>query len=379
MTDIDEVSVTFFSQRKTIIIKCNVEEHLKEIFTKFVSKINPNYILNEFEFFYEGNKLDDYSASLKNIIISGYKDINISAERKLRIIKCPNCICNDCIINVHNYQIIFYGCKYNHISYKLLNDYDDSQRANFAQIVCNKNGCHESMSSGFQDFYQCLTCTKLMNHTYYLCNKHSSEKEHDKSHVKVRYDDKNYYCETHFKKFIEYCFKCKKNLCHDCLSDHKDAGEHIVRSYESLAPNLEDVNGKLNQIKAIIGNLRCIIDSIKERLDGALKIYENYYKIAKDITEKYEFYNKELKNYRILRSFLNLKKTNKIVIKDLNEIFKNKEEKLIDRIDKLINIYQRDREIYNNARTQENFCDKSGKEEYKEWEEEKAINDKAKK
>jgi hypothetical protein len=110
-----------------------------------------------------------------------------------------------------------------------------------------------------------------------------------------------------------------------------------------------------------------------------LKIYENYYKIAKDITEKYEFYNKELKNYRILRSFLNLKKTNKIVIKDLNEIFTNKEEKLIDRIDKLINIYQRDREIYNNARTQENFCDKSGIEEYEEWEEEKAINDKAKK
>ena len=370
MTDKDEVNVTFFYQRRTVNIHCKVTEQLKEIFKKFIYKINPSYSLKEFDFYYEDDKLDDDSKNLSEII-SGDNNINLSAERKLRIIKCPECICNDCIINEDNYRLIFYGCKYNHIVSKLLNEYDQSQKVNFSQIVCNKNGCNEKMSDNFQDFYKCLTCSKIMKHTYYLCNKHSSKKEHDEAHVTVRYDDKNYYCENHYQKFIEYCFKCKTDLCRNCLDDHNKTG-HLVKSYESLAPNLEDIRENLNSINEKIGNLRCSIDSIKESLDGALKMYENYYKIATDITEKYENYNKDFKNYRVLRNFLNLKKTNKKIKESLEDIL---QKNTIEKIDKLIKIYKGDREIYNSVRKEESFTDKDGLEEYKEWEEEKAINE----
>ena len=363
----DKIKVTFFCQRRTVIIKCSTEDKLNKIFNDFIKEINSNYVSNEFDFYYEGCKLNNDATALKNIIPKDNKidNINIIAERKLRIIKCPKCICNDCIININDYRIIFYGCKYNHTVYKLFNEYDKSQKADFSHIVCSQEGCNESMNDSFQDFYKCLACTKLLKYTYYLCNNHSSEKEHDKTHVKVRYDDKNYYCETHFNKYKEYCFKCNKNLCSDCLNGHKG---HQINNYESLSPNLDEIKANLNKIKEKINDLGIIIASIKKNLDGAMKMYENYYKIANDIVEKYELYNKELKNYRILRSFLNLKKSNQKIIKDLEEIINGKENK--DKAYKLMDIYKTDRDIYNNFKSKEILIKE---DEYKEWEKEGVI------
>ena len=41
-----------------------------------------------------------------------------------------------------------------------------------------------------------------------------------------------------------------------------------------------------------INFLRYIVENIKEELDGAVKIFERYNEIAKDIINKYELYNK---------------------------------------------------------------------------------------
>ena len=191
--------------------------------------------------------------------------------------------------------MFFYGCKYNHITCRLLDEYIESQKVDFSQYKCSENGCRESMDS-FQNFYKCLTCTRLIKHSYYLCDKHSSWKVHDDTHMIVRFEDKCYFCEEHFDKFIEYCFKCNKNLCPRCLSDHEKEN-HLVRRYEFLSPNLIDIKENLKKIKEKIYHLKCIIDGIKRDLDGALKIYENYYKISNDIIEKYELFNKYLKNY----------------------------------------------------------------------------------
>jgi hypothetical protein len=354
--------------RNIININCNVSEKLEVIFKRFVSSINENYIPNEFDFYYNGQKLDDYSKSL-NTIIAGNNDITIFAERKLRIIKCPKCTCNDCIINLDNYRIVFYGCCKNDIRYRLLDEYDESQIVDFSKIKCKVNGCKKTMNNSLQDFYICMDCTKSNKHTFYLCSEHNSEGDHA-AHEKKRYDDKHYYCEEHFGKFIEYCFKCEKNLCHDCLNKHKEI-EHIVKSYESLTPNLNDIKDNLKKIKEKISKLKTKIEDIKDNLDGALKMYENYYKIANDITEKYELYNQDLKNYRILRSFLYLKKSNKKIIEDLDEVLEG--ENMNNKIKFLINIYKTDREIYNNILPHEVFTPKHQMDEYNEWEEENAI------
>ena len=361
---LDDVDVSFVCQRKTYKVKCKITESLDSIFNKFVKLLNNNFISKEFDFYYEGLKLNNDSTAL-NSVIPKTNNINITAEKKIRIIKCPECICNDCIINIDNYRIIFYGCKYNHSTNKLLQNYHNSLKVEYSQIVCSKENCEENMENNFQDFYKCLTCSKLVKHTYYLCNNHSSEKEHDKSHVKIRYDYKNYYCEEHFKNYIEYCFKCNKNLCSDCSDCHK---QHKVKNYKDLSPKLDEIKNNLNKIKEKINNLGIIIAGIKKNLDGAMKMFDNYYKIAIDIVEKYELYNKELKNYRILKSFLNLKKSNIKIIKDLDEIINGKENK--DKAYKLMDIYKTDRDIYNNFKSKEILIKE---DEYKGWEKERAI------
>ena len=135
-----------------------------------------------------------------------------------------------------------------------------------------------------------------------------------------------------------------------------------------MSPDLIEIKNNLNKIKEKINNLGIIIAGIKKNLDGAMKMFENYYKIANDIVEKYELYNKELKNYRILKSFLNLKKSNMKIIKDLDEIINGKENK--DKAYKLMDIYKTDRDIYNNFKSKEILIKE---DEYKGWEKERAI------
>jgi len=81
-----------------------------------------------------------------------------------------------------------------------------------------------------------------------------------------------------------------------------------------------------------------------------------------------------LKNYKNLRNLLNLKISNKNIIKDLNEIVSTKD--LVIKSNKLISIYKEDREKYNNRKnTQDLNLEKHGMDDYNEWKEENAINE----
>lgn len=105
-----------------------------------------------------------------------------------------------------------------------------------------------------------------------------------------------------------------------------------------------------------------------------MKMYEKYYEIAKDIVEKYELYNKDLQNYRILKSVLNLKKSNKKIIDDLDKIVKGKD--LKDKVKALIDTYEDDRKNYKKGNNKK--VEKSDDDEFREWEEEEkkyGIND----
>lgn len=78
-----------------------------------------------------------------------------------------------------------------------------------------------------------------------------------------------------------------------------------------------------------------------------------------------------MKNYRILRNFLNLKISNNQIIKDLNEIFDNND--LGFQCNKLINTYQEDRGKY--YKTQEMNLENHGIEDYNEWKELNVLNE----
>lgn len=384
MTDQNLDKVMFFYMERVFNVRCNYTDNLETIFKSFIKLINENLELKEFDFCYEDKILDEYSKSL-NQIIDTNKNIIIHPKRKLKIIKCPKCDCNDCIINIDNYQIVFYGCckkdkkekkeikeKKEHISYYLLGAYHESQRIEFSKIGCSESGCKKKMNNEFHDFFICMNCTKKNKYSYYLCNEHSEIEDHAK-HEKRRYDNKHYFCEDHFGKLKEYCFICNKNLCQKCLKEH-EGDDHKVKSYDSLTPDLDDIKKNLDEIKKKIVNLKSAIGDIKKSLDGALGIYENYCKIANDIIEKYEFFNKDLKNYRILRSFLNLKLSNKNMKNELEDILKGMNgENKGPKIEKLISIYKTDREIYNGEKDFKLFSPMAGEAEYNEWKNENAI------
>ena len=98
--DTKEAKVTFIYEKKTIQILGSVEEELSKFFERFITKLNANSSINDYEFYYEGHKLTNITNIQNSDIIKDKKEFAISAFKKTKKIKCPKCICNDCILKI---------------------------------------------------------------------------------------------------------------------------------------------------------------------------------------------------------------------------------------------------------------------------------------
>ena len=274
------------------------------------------------------------------------KKILVSVEKKTKIVKCPQCTCNDCVLNFEkkdkNYQLKFYDCKYEkHIDYKIFDEYQDTQKIDYSKIFCCNNKCGVNQKDNPSKFYKCLRCTQLAKRTRYYCEKC---KDHDKKHKTIEYDVKNYYCEKDYEQLNPlkyYCFDCKKDLCDICQKTHMN---HNQKSYDTMKPNIDNIKKQLNEIEDKINDLKYIIDNIKGHLDNSLEIFNHYYEIGQDVIDKYELYNKDLKNHRILQTLNNLDTFNKTIMQDLNDIINS--EDLKTQINFLIDISEEERKNY---------------------------------
>ena len=365
-----EVKVIFIYETKTFLFTCSTNEEMEKMFQKFVSKLNPEANTNDFEYYYEGNELTHESTIGKNKYIGQKKDILITVEKKVRIYKCPKCICNDCILCLNNYQIAYYGCKYNHMDFSVYDNYKNSQKIDFSEIRCSANGgCPHTQKTDPKDFYKCLTCTKMLGHSKYYCHEHNEA--HDKYHTKVKYDQKNYFCEGYFHQFVRYCFTCKKNLCTDCVEEHSD---HKTAVYEDMAPDMDTIKKNLKDIKDFIHKLHLVIDDIKYYLEGTARIYERYYDIASDIIKKYETFNQNAKNYRLLRTIRNLKFSNEKIMSDLKRIINEKD--LQSKSKNIIETYINKIEFYKGKKVNDikNITELQNDNDDKWWEDIKEFN-----
>lgn len=186
-------------------------------------------------------------------------------------------------------------------------------------------------------FYKCLNCTNVVGKSQYFCKEHNLK--HDDKHIRVVYDKKNYVCEKHKKNFIKFCFTDKINLCEECLKEHSN---HRIQSYESMTPNIDKLKQSLEVMEENINNLKIIINSLKNDLDETLKIFKRYHYIAKDVVGKFELFNKDIKNHRILKSLWNLKTTNAKMNEELNMIINEKD--LITKTNYIIYLFGKDKE-----------------------------------
>ena len=109
----------------------------------------------------------------------------------------------------------------------------------------------------------------------------------------------------------------------------------------------KNIRASLNNIKKSIIDLEQTVENIRGYLEGSIGIVKKYCDIAENIIDKYETYNKDLKNHRILQSVINLKDSNEKVMKNLNSII---DEKFIrEQTKNIMNIFILDREDYING------------------------------
>ena len=335
------VNAIFYYEGNSIIIQCTNTEKMSSIFKKFADKINSN--VNDYNFYYNNVKIENDSTILNLNNNPSETAIIITVKNALKIIKCPDCDCNDSILKINDYKILFSGCKNNHEKELIFSKYDMSQNVQLSNIICDNPKCEHNQQKYWGNFYKCLNCTDINKHSKYYCN--DCRASHDKEHKLVKYNEKDFYCEqkNHFEKFSYYCLRCSKDLCEKCLNVHNG---HNVKKYDSFIPNIDDIKKNLNVIERNIKKLRHIVEDIKVQIDRAMNIMEKYYSISKDIIEKFELYNKSLKNHRIIFSVLNIKESNENIMNDLNKIIYS--EDLKNKCISLIDIYHEDRMIYTN-------------------------------
>ena len=169
----------------------------------------------------------------------------------------------------------------------------------------------------------------------------------------IKYEDKNYYCKNHIKEMKHYCFQCQKNLCDGCKESHvkneKYKG-HQIKTIDSLIPKEQEINNLKNSLEEIENNLselKDVINNLTYTMNGAMRLYQNYCKIAKFIIKKYETFNigeKAFKNFTIFKCLRNLKFSNKEILDDLISIINAKDK--ITKASTLIQYYTDKKDKY---------------------------------
>ena len=94
-----------------------------------------------------------------------------------------------------------------------------------------------------------------------------------------------------------------------------------------MSPDIKDIKKKLDKIDEKIEDLKTIVKIIKNKMDGSIKIIENYHSIAQDMIKKYETFNSRLKNYQILKTINYLFISNREIINDIENIINGNKSK----------------------------------------------------
>ena len=323
--------IIFKHKGKETLIQCNINDKMKEIIQKYISKIDNNnffFLYNgkrineELKFIEQANELDIKRKKM-NILVY---EINKTIVKENKIISkefiCPECNEN-ILIDIKNYKIN-YECKNVHKRDNiLLNEYEDIQKIDICKIICDK--CKEKNKNNTynNEFYYCCSCEINICP---LC-----KSIHDLNHNIINYDDKRYICKKHNDSFIKYCIKCKENMCILCINEHNN---HDIKNFENILINKNELLNEMDVFKEIIYKLKNNINEIKGKLNKIINEIEIYYRIINDIINDYKNKNR---NYYILKNISEIKDSNKNIIKNLGAI--TNEENIKNKFNYLIDIY----------------------------------------
>ena len=327
------IKIEFNYNQQIIEIQSNTNEIFQEAINKYLQKsllepesvifyINDQPINPEKTIESQMNSLNKNNNSIKVLVlkIDSPKQIFI----KSKDIICP--ICQGlCRIKYDDLSITLYDCEKNHTTNLPIMKFDEMQKINISNIICNQCKLNNKGETYNHDFYICLTCKQNICP---LC-----KSKHENNHNIIKYEEKNYICSKHNDIFFKYCQDCKMNICILCENEHK---RHKMIFFGDLISKIEEIKNKLKEKKKEIELFKENINKVIIELDNFMKIIDKYIDINKEMLDNYDI---KKKNYIIL--------SNISEINDNNDIF-NKLRAINDMGCKILNtmkINEKEREI----------------------------------
>ena len=306
---------------------------MKDIFERYLIKIDKS--INDVYFMCNGNiineelKLEEINKKDEEIKILVYdlKNEDIGNKEIIKYSKdiiCPECK-DICLIDIKDYKIILNNCNNKHKKENiLLDEYNNLQKINELDIICNL--CKTNKSEIYKN--QLFICCKCKINICPLC-----KSKHNKEHKLIDYEFKNYICNIHGEKYIEFCKECNINLCDQCVMEHNKHNKN--HNYEHLTKLLNIEENNINEMRIKIDNLKDEINNIINIFNKIIDNMEIYYNIYNNIINIYKLN----KSHEIIMNINNLYNFNEIIIKDINKIIN--ENSIENKFKSLYNIYNK--------------------------------------
>lgn len=335
-------TVEFNYNGSITLILCPENESMEEICKKFATKIQAN--INNLIFLYSGIKINlkstlyqimnniDKERKIVSIVVNqiytNTKSQMISSLVKSDIPICPEC--SETIkFDVINYNISLSECKNKHTKNLLINEYEKTQYLDYNKIICMN--CQTNKKKVYNNkMYMCYNCKNILCP---LC-----KNNHDKKHIIVNYDFKNFMCERHYETYNSYCNFCRVNLCLRCQKYHQD--QYIV-SFGSIFPEKDELLNILSESRKSIDVFKKDIENIIYKLNKVKENVEILYKIYYEMITKFD---DRKRNYEAFMS-LNSIKTN-MVFQNILQI--NQITDINSKFQSMMNIYELMSQYYNN-------------------------------
>jgi len=113
-------TASFVYTNRIISIPCQGKEKLVELIKKYIDQVNPNSSIDDYYFYYEGNKIElsNYEKTIEENEFGKYESFVLSVEKNIKIIQCPKCNYGDCVVSLLNYKTTFYNFELKH--YRLI-------------------------------------------------------------------------------------------------------------------------------------------------------------------------------------------------------------------------------------------------------------------
>ena len=180
-----------------------------------------------------------------------------------------------------------HGIKLKKVNHKLLDDLlskmtrDENSRIGWAEYLNHPFFKEDNIKKSNVINNNVLNNNINNNNNNINNNNNNINNNNNNNNNNIAYPDFNLNCSQHKNKNSSYCSNCKKNVCENCLNDHKG---HKILSFSEIGFSkneinelntlINDIDKKINNLISLKENLEIFKEKIKSKNDNS-EIYQN--------------------------------------------------------------------------------------------------------